>query len=62
MAKTARVVVRIRPEKKNKAEALFAKENLSMSDAINLFLYQSMRENKLPFEVEGDIRKILKEF
>lgn len=52
--KTARIVVRTYDEVKEDAEALFSSFGLTMSDAINLFIYQSLREQALPFKVEGN--------
>ena len=43
---------RIDPKIKTKATRLFAHMGLSMSDAIRLFLYQSIAENGLPFNVK----------
>ena len=37
-------------ELKEKAKILFKKYGLSLSDALNIFLAQVIRENKLPFE------------
>ncbi len=37
-------------ELKEKAKILFKKYGLSLSDALNIFLAQVIRENRLPFE------------
>lgn len=42
---------RIDSKVKIKATKLFERMGLSMSDAIRLFLYQSVAENALPFNV-----------
>lgn len=51
MAKTANINVRIDPETKSSAEALFASFGITVSDAINIFLRKSIMEGGLPFEV-----------
>ena len=48
---TTTINVRTDTATKEKAENLFAEFGLSMSSAINMFLKQTIRERKIPFEV-----------
>lgn len=51
MAKTANINVRIDPDTKAGAEKLFASFGITVTDAINIFLRQSLMVGGLPFEV-----------
>lgn len=51
MSKTANLNVRIDPETKSKAENLFSRFGLTVSDAVNMFLHQSIMYGGIPFEV-----------
>ena len=51
MAKTANINVRTDPAVKAAAEELFASFGITVSDAINIFLHQSLNMGGLPFEV-----------
>ena len=51
MAKTANINVRIDPETKTDAEHLFANFGITITDAINIFLHQSLMVGGLPFEM-----------
>jgi len=51
MAKTAVLNVRIDPETKANAEQLFSGFGLTVTDAINVFLHQSIMEHGFPFEI-----------
>ncbi len=53
MAKTERITARVEPAIKEKADALFKRCGLTTSDAINMFLHQSLLANGLPFSVDG---------
>ena len=44
------VSFRIDTDLKNKADALFASLGLNMTTAFNMFLRQSVREGRIPFE------------
>ena len=44
----------LNPEVKKEASDLYESLGITLSDAINLFLYQSIREGGLPFEVKKD--------
>ena len=52
MAKTANLNIRVDPEVKSSAEALFSSFGLTVSDAVNIFLHQSLLEDGLPFAVK----------
>ena len=52
MAKTANINVRIEPEVKANAEQLFANFGITVTDAINIFLHQSLMVGGLPFEMK----------
>lgn len=51
MARTANINIRTEPETKAGVEQLFASFGISVSDAINIFLHQSLMVGGLPFEV-----------
>ena len=53
MATTNNITMTIRTNKavKEQASKLFRDLGLDMSTAVNIFLRQSVRENKIPFEV-----------
>ena len=59
--KTATFQMRIDPEVKRRAEALFRNCGLSLTDAINIFIQQSMNVGGLPFIVSQDSREALRE-
>ena len=52
MARTANINIRTEPETKADAEELFSSFGISISDAINIFLHQSLMVGGLPFEVK----------
>lgn len=51
MAKTAVIQARIDPEVKNNAQNIFNKLNISMSEAISIFLTQVSLNRGIPFDV-----------
>ena len=51
MAKTACLHIRIDPETKRSAEQLFGSFGITDTDAVNMFLHQSLMIGGLPFEV-----------
>lgn len=51
MAKDANINIRIEKEVKSNAEALFSSFGITVSDAIKIFLHQSLIAGGLPFEV-----------
>ena len=52
MSKTATIQTRINPEVKKKAQVIFNKLNLTMSEAISLFLTQVTLHRGIPFEIK----------
>lgn len=52
MAKTANINIRIEPEVKKEAEELFGSFGISVTDAINIFLRQSIMRQGFPFAIE----------
>jgi DNA-damage-inducible protein J len=55
MAKTAVINVRTEPEIKEQAERLYRSMGVSLTDAINMFLYKSIDFRGLPFELCREI-------
>lgn len=51
MAKSANLNIRIDPETKQDAEKLFKNFGITVSDAVNIFLRQSLMVGGLPFEM-----------
>ena len=51
MARTANINIRTEPEIKIAAEALYAGFGITISDAVNIFLRQSLSVGGLPFEM-----------
>lgn len=51
MNKSTTFTLRLNPEIKQEATELFESLGITLSDAINLFLHQAIREGGLPFEV-----------
>ena len=52
MAKTANISIRIEPERKEAAEALFNSFGITITDAINIFLNTSLMERGFPFQIK----------
>jgi DNA-damage-inducible protein J len=51
MAKTAIIQARIDPEVKNKAQHILTQLNITMSEAISLFLTQVTLNQGIPFDI-----------
>jgi DNA-damage-inducible protein J len=51
MAKTATLNMRIDPDTKALAEALYSKFGMTLSDAVSIYLHTSVLVGGLPFEV-----------
>jgi len=51
-ARSGSLYVRINPETKKEAEALFGQFGITVSDAVNIFLNKAIIEGGLPFEVK----------
>ena len=52
MNKSTTFTFRLNPEVKQEASELFESLGITMSDAINLFLHQSLIEGGFPFEIK----------
>jgi DNA-damage-inducible protein J len=52
MAKTASLNIRIDPETKQSAEQLYAAFGITVTDAVNIFLRQSLLVGGLPFDMK----------
>ena len=52
MAKTASLKIRIDPETKAGAEKLFGYFGITVTDAVNMFLRQSLMVGGLPFDLK----------
>jgi DNA-damage-inducible protein J len=52
MLQTVNLNIRIDPETKNEAEQLFSSLEITLSDAITIFLHQSLVTGGLPFELK----------
>lgn len=57
MSKTSVIAVRIDPDTKKKVEKLYASFGLTISDAINIFIHQSLNVKGLPFELREPVIK-----
>ena len=51
MAETTNLSIRIDKELKEQAESFFSELGLNMSSAFNIFIRQSLRQGKIPFEI-----------
>jgi len=54
MAETTNLNIRIDRKLKDQAEAFFSELGLNMSSAFNIFVRQSLRQRKIPFELSVD--------
>ena len=52
MSKTSMLAVRIDPDVKARAEKLYASFGLNLSDAVSMFIHQSLLVGGLPFELK----------
>ena len=55
MSKISNVSFRIDSDLKNQAETLFQNLGLNMTTAFNMFLRQSVREGRIPFDVTMNV-------
>ncbi|MDR1358790.1 MAG: type II toxin-antitoxin system RelB/DinJ family antitoxin [Coriobacteriales bacterium] len=51
MTRTAEIKIRVEPTLKHQATELFGGWGLSLSDAVSLFLHQSIKKGGIPFDV-----------
>lgn len=61
LPKTDTFKFRINPEVRNEIEEIFARNGLTLTQAINIFIQQSINAGGLPFIVSEDNAEILKE-
>ena len=52
MAETTNIGIRMDPELKKQADALFNALGMNLSTAFNIFVRQSLREGGIPFEIK----------
>jgi DNA-damage-inducible protein J len=55
MAKTASMYIRIDPQVKSDVEAIYSQYGMSITDAINVFLYMSRNIGGLPFDLRPSV-------
>ncbi len=55
MANTANVNIRMDANLKKQFEAFCADMGMTMTTAINIFARKAVRENRIPFEISGDV-------
>lgn len=58
-SKTTNISVRMERDLKEQAETLFAELGMNMTTAFNIFLRQSVREGKIPFEISLNVPNAL---
>ena len=54
MAKSSNLNIRIDPEVKEQAERLFSQFGITITDAVNIFLHQSINYGGIPFELKTE--------
>lgn len=59
--KTATFQMRINPEIKQQAESVFAQCGLTLTDAVNIFIQQSINAEAMPFIITSDSRSAMHE-
>ena len=60
MAKTSSLYIRIDPQVKSDVEAIYSRYGMSITDAINVFLYQSKNVCGLPFDLRQNDENVVK--
>ena len=55
MSKSASMYIRIDPTVKAEVEAIYSQYGMSITDAINVFIYQSRNVGGLPFDLRPSI-------
>ena len=53
--KTASMYIRIDPQVKSDVESIYAQYGMSLTDAINVFLYTSRNRGGLPFDLRPSV-------
>ena len=54
MAETTNLNIRIDKDLKEQADAVFSEMGMSMTTAFNVFVRQTLRQGKIPFEIYAD--------
>lgn len=55
MANTANINIRMDANLKKQFEAFCADMGMTMTTAVNIFARKAVRENRIPFEISGDM-------
>lgn len=55
MANTANINIRMDANLKKQFEAFCADMGMTMTTAVNIFARKAVRENRIPFEISGDV-------
>ena len=55
MANTANINIRMDANLKKQFEAFCADMGMTMTTAVNIFAKKAVRENRIPFEISGDV-------
>lgn len=55
---TTNINIKTDAELKKQAEELFSELGMNMSTALNIFLRQSVRENRIPFEITREVPNV----
>ena len=58
--KTSTFQMRINPDVKRQVEAVYAKQGLTFTDAVNIFIQQSLNEDGLPFLASPENAEFMK--
>lgn len=58
MAKSASMYIRIDPQIKSDVEAIYSRYGMSITDAINVFLYTSRNVGGLPFDLRPSVPNV----
>ena len=58
MAKTASTYIRLDPEVKADAEKIFAQYGMTLSQAVNIFIYKARNVGGLPFDLRPNAETI----
>lgn len=59
--KTATFQMRINPDVKSRVEEIYAKCGMSLTDAINVFIQQSINAEGMPMLISPNIKDIMKQ-
>jgi len=59
-AKTDTFRMRINPDIRRSLEAVYAKNGLTLTDAVNVFFQQSLNAGRFPFSVTADNAELVK--